>query len=101
MKIRINGMKYGKRQLLNEKALEAYELEDLQAMLETAVGISIFLKDQTRESEAIELINGLAPDFKGEMYSKATEHGWVVGRELEPSRDDSSIARQLIGLVSQ
>ena len=75
MKIRINGMKFGKRSLLNDMSLENYELDEVQSMIASAVGISIFLKDQTREAEAIELVKGLVPDFKGELYSKATEHG--------------------------
>ena len=89
MKIRINGMKFGKRSLLNDMSLENYELDEVQSMIASAVGISIFLKDQTREAEAIELVKGLVPDFKGELYSKATEHGWVerlpaIGSLLNP-----------------
>lgn len=96
MKIRISGKKFGERSVLNSQALNAYSAEERQAMFDSAVGVSIFLKDQSREDQAKSVLTELCSHFKGEMYSKASEFGWVVGQELEPTRDDYDAIMELI-----
>ena len=96
MKIRISGKKFGERSVLNSQALNAYSPEERQAMFDSAVGVSIFLKDQSREDQAKSVLKELCAHFKGEVYSKASEFGWVVGQELEPTRDDYDAIMELI-----
>lgn len=96
MKIRISGNKFGKRQVLNDAALKDYDQDELQSMFDSAVGVSIFLKDQSREDQAKSVLTKMCAHFKGDIYSKASEFGWVVGQELEPTRDDYDAIMELI-----
>jgi len=90
-------MRFGKRETaVDGKPLADVPMEKLVEDIQNAVGLSIFLKDRTREAEAKSIVKALVPKFKGELYSKASEFGWVVGQELEPTRDDSTTAQALI-----
>ena len=96
MKIQINGKKFGERSVLNSQSLDKYSLEERQAMFDSAVGVSIFLKDQTREDQAKSVLAKMCAHFKGDIYSKESKFGWVVGQELEPTRDDYDAIMELI-----
>jgi len=89
MTVRISGEKFGKRVTLNERPLAEYSVEERQAMIDTSVGVSIFLKDETRADEAKSLIAEFFGHFQGKVESKATKYGWVVTQSALPARDDS------------
>lgn len=95
MTIKISGENSrGKRELLNDSPLAEYKPDEVKSMVDSAVSVSIFLKDETRASEARQLIESNFSHFKGDIISKSTKvGGWFVGQDLNPTRDDSSALR--------
>lgn len=90
MTVRISGESFnGKRETLNAKPLTEYSADEVQAMVDSSVACSIFLKDESRADEARSILSDFFSHYKGTVISKATEFGWVVTQSLLPTRDDS------------
>jgi len=90
MTIRISGEdSRGKRSLLNDAPLAEYTSDEVLEMKDSAISVSIFIKDETRADEAKSLLSSAFSHFKGDIVSKATKYGWVVTQEANATRDDS------------
>ena len=74
---------------MNDKPISEYSSDEVLEMKDSAVSVSIFLKDETRADEAKSLLSQAFSHFKGDIVSKATKYGWVVTQEAKATRDDS------------